>query len=279
MQYKASEVVSRAKNILDRAGITHYNDTVFLLEKVLDRKCGLLQDIILSEDQYTEYVSLINRRSAHEPLDSLIGYTEFLGLNIPYHRETLSPRQETEIMVDNIIKENSDIPNLKILDLCTGSGCIGIALAKYLRADVTLADISDEALSVASENARLNNTNVKLVQGNLFENISDQFDIIVTNPPYIPSKDIVGLEQEVLEFDPLLALDGGHDGLDLVRQIISNSPSYLKEGGLIYIEYGIGQTQDIVNLMTTDFDSIEVVKDYSGIERYIKARKMYVKQN
>lgn len=273
MNYKATAVVKAAKDILNSKGVTNYNDTVFLLEKVLGKKCSILDSIELNEQEYAEYMELISRRSEHEPMDSLMGYTEFLGLTIPFSQDTLSPRQETEIMVDNIIRENKGRDNLTVLDLCSGSGCIGLAIAKHLGAAVTIVDISAAAIAVAEQNAKLNNVSVNIVSSDLFENVEGKYDIIVTNPPYIPSRDCLTLEKEVVDYDPILALDGGQDGLDLIRKIVKDSPNYLNKDGLIYMEYGIGQTEQIKRLFEIDFDNIEIVKDYSGIDRYIKGRK------
>ena len=273
MNYKATAVVKAAKDILNSKGVTNYNDTVFLLEKVLGKKCSILDSIELNEQEYAEYMELISRRSEHEPMDSLMGYTEFLGLTIPFSQYTLSPRQETEIMVDNIIRENKGRDNLTVLDLCSGSGCIGLAIAKHLGAAVTIVDISAAAIAVAEQNAKLNNVSVNIVSSDLFENVEGKYDIIVTNPPYIPSRDCLTLEKEVVDYDPILALDGGQDGLDLIRKIVKDSPNYLNKDGLIYMEYGIGQTEQIKRLFEIDFDNIEIVKDYSGIDRYIKGRK------
>ena len=273
MNYKATAVVKAAKDILNSKGVTNYNDTVFLLEKVLGKKCSILDSIELNEQEYAEYMELISRRSEHEPMDSLMGYTEFMGLTIPFSQDTLSPRQETEIMVDNIIRENKGRDNLTVLDLCSGSGCIGLAIAKHLGAAVTIVDISAAAIAVAEQNAKLNNVSVNIISSDLFENVEGKYDIIVTNPPYIPSRDCLTLEKEVVDYDPILALDGGQDGLDLIRKIVKDSPNYLNKNGLIYMEYGIGQTEQIKRLFEIDFDNIEIVKDYSGIDRYIKGRK------
>ena len=273
MNYKAIDVVKSARALLDSKGVTHHNDTIFLLEKVLGHKCSIIDNILLDEQEYACYQDLISRRAEHEPMDSIMGFTDFLGLTIPFSVNTLTPRQETEIMVDNIIKENKSRNNLKVLDMCTGSGCIGLAIAKHLNADTTLVDISCKALAIAENNAKLNNISVQLVASDLFDNIVDKYDIIVTNPPYIPSNDCLSLEREVIEYDPILALDGGEDGLDLVRRIIEDAPKHLKSNGLIYLEFGIGQTKVIKSLFEKFFDNVEIVKDYSGIDRYIKGRK------
>lgn len=273
MNYRADEVVKEAKMFLDGAGVTHYNDTRFLLDKVMGKRVSFRDNVMLDEDQYNYYWYLVRRRAEHEPMDSLLGYTEFMGIDIPFSEVTLSPRQETEIMVFNIINENKSRANLKVLDLCSGSGCIGLAIAKHLGAEVTCVDLSSDAIIVAKATANKNNIKVDFVKSDLFENVTGTYDIIISNPPYIPSGDCNDLEKEVRDYDPLLALDGGEDGLDLIRRISEDAPNFLNDNGLIYMEYGIGQTEDIVKLFEKGFDNIEIVKDYSGIDRYIKARK------
>lgn len=269
------EILSSAKEKLRMCGIAGYDsDAEFLLAHVLGvGRSQLLRINTITDEEYSIYNELISRRLNHEPMDSIIGYTEYLGLTIPFSRDTLTPRQETEIMVDNIIRENKGMDNLRVLDLCSGSGCIGLAVAKHLGADVTLSDISDEAMKVAKQNAEINNISATFIISNLFDNITGKFDIIISNPPYIPSKDISVLEVEVREYDPILALDGGEDGLDFYRKIISYAPKFLNNNGRIYLEFGINQAEDISRLMQDEFEDIEIVRDYSGIERYIRGIK------
>jgi len=277
MQYNITEVLSSARKTLLDSGVVG-RDAEFLLEKVLGRKINSFADFYLSDEQFAEFMALVARRSNRESMDSIYGYTEFLGNKILFNKNTLSPRQETEIMTDAIIMENKQRKGLQVLDMCSGSGCIGLALSKYLDADVTLADISIDALESSQQNARLNNINVKFVESDLFENIDGEFDIIVSNPPYIPTNDLDNLETEVVKYDPMLALDGGIDGLDFYRRLSVEMSNHLRDGGLVYLEFGIYQADDIVKMLKPYFDSIEVKKDYSGIDRYIKARKrVYVK--
>lgn len=268
------KVLANAKNKLCNNFGYENRDADFILEKVLGRKFNTLEDIELNEKELTKFQNLIERRLNHEPMDSILGYTEFVGLTIPFSVDTLTPRQETEIMTDNIIRENCHRKGLKILDLCTGSGCIGLALSKHLLdADVTLSDTSDKALIIAKDNAEKNKINVKIIKSDLFENIKDKYDIIVSNPPYIKSEDISTLEKEVVDFDPILALDGGKDGLDIYRAMADNMAKYLCENGLIYVEFGVGQTNDILKLFDRNFYDLEIIKDYSGIDRYLKAKR------
>jgi len=276
MEHDIKNVLAFAKDKLSKAQIPGDMTAVFLMEHLLSKKISMLPNYILSDNEYNQFMDLVDRKIAREPLDSIIGYTEFLGIDIPFSKYTLSPRQETEIMVDSIIKEQSGKPNLKVLDMCCGSGCIGLAIAKYLDAEVTLADISDEALREAEQTAKANNIGVKFVNSDMFSNITERYDIIVSNPPYINSSDVLELEPEVKEYDPVLALDGGEDGLDFYRVLCKELPYYLKDGGYIYMEFGIGQAEDIIKMLKPNFENIEVIKDYSGIDRYIKGKK-YVK--
>ena len=266
------EILHKAKLRLSELDMSS-RDAEFLLAHTLNCKVSdLLLFSKISDEQGEVFNNLISRRCSHEPMDSLLGFTEFLGLKIPFHRETLSPRQETEIMVDTIIAESRERQDLKVLDMCSGSGCIGLSIAKHLKAEVTLADISDDALDIARDNAVLNDIQVTISKSNLFDNIMGTFDIIISNPPYIPSAECRGLEEEVRAYDPMLALDGGEDGLDFYRKIIAAAPKYLKCDGTIYLELGIGQSQDVKDMLSSDFKDIKIYKDYAGIDRFIRAR-------
>lgn len=278
---KCLDLLNSAKARLQAGKILGFDgDAEFLLCELLNVYRSQLRSVgEVSSSVIEKYNELISRRLQGEPMDSLLGFTEFLGLNIPFSQDTLSPRQETEIMVDCIIRENSHRKGLKILDLCTGSGCIGLALKKYLDCEVTLSDISDLALIQCEKNAKLNGLNVKIQKGDLFENVADRFDVIVSNPPYISSVDISRLEVEVREYDPLISLDGGADGLDFYRKIASKASDYLRDNGLIYLEFGIGQGGEVFRLLSENFEDIEIVKDYSGIDRYIKGKRKNVKQD
>ena len=278
MQYNLNEVLASARKTLSQAGVPGTRDAEFLLEKVLGRKYVTNIDNSLNEEQYLVFQDLIRRRANREPMDSIYGYTEFLGLKILFSPHTLSPRQETEIMTDEIIADNRNRPNLRVLDMCSGSGCIGLALSKHLNADVTLVDISEDAIKMSEKNASINDTRVNFVNSDMFESVQGKFDIIVSNPPYLTTADLSNLEIEVSKYDPELALDGGEDGLDFYRKLSAQMSEYLVDGGLVYLEFGIYQAEDIVKLLEPYFEDIIVKKDYSGIDRYLKARKrVYVK--
>ena len=210
------------------------------------------------------------RRSKHEPLDSIIGFTEFYGLQVPFNKDTLTPRQETEILVDNVVKDIGN-QNVKVLDLCSGSGCIGLAIAKSTKAFVYLSDISGVALDISMRNAKLNNVEVNYIKSDLFESITDKFDVIVSNPPYIKTSDLESLEDEVRLFDPMLALDGKDSGYYFYEKIIKDLKNHLNKNGKIYFEVGIDQAEYVSNLLKHDFKDISVIKDYSGVERIVTA--------
>lgn len=270
-----NDILRIAKKRLGDAGVVGADsDAEFLFAHILGVSRSQLKFYgEATGEQEARFNDLIARRLSHEPMDSLIGYTEYLGLKIPFNKAVLTPRQETEIMTDNIINEYKGKENLEILDLCCGSGCIGLALSKHLGATTTLADISNEAVDIARGNAELNHIKCDIIVSNLFDNVTGQFDIIVSNPPYIPTSDLLSLEDEVKFYDPRIALDGGQDGLDFYVKIIDSAPKYLKDNGRIYLEFGINQAEDIYNLMQENFKDITIYRDYSGIERYIKGIK------
>ena len=274
MEQNINELLKSAKETLSDAGISYGRDAEFILEYIIGDKIPSGQILSISAEQLSRFKELIKRRASHEPLDSILGGTEFMGLNIPFNKDILTPRQETELMTDAIIRENKSTNNLKVLDLCCGSGCIGLALKRHLNyASVTLSDISESALQIAKDNAKLNNIDVVFIKSDLFQNIADKFDIIVSNPPYIPTRDIKDLEVEVRDYDPMLALDGGEDGMEIYRKIAEDIPRYLKDDGRVYIEFGIDQTEGILDIFNGKLKDMEIIKDYSGIDRYLKARK------
>ena len=188
------------------------------------------------EELAAKYKEAVNKRAEHIPLQHIIGYQQFLDYKILVNENVLIPRPETELLVEKItdfIGNNE----MKVLDMCTGSGCIAIAVDKLCdKASVVGADISKDALEVAVKNNALNHANVEFTKSDMFSNIEGKYDVIVSNPPYIPTKDVVELEQEVKEHDPLLALDGSDDGLKFYRIISENAVEYLREKGMLFLE-------------------------------------------
>ena len=216
----------------------------------------------------------IKKRQRGLPLQYIIGTQEFMGLDFSVTPDVLIPRQDTEILVEKIIEAYKDQDNLKILDIGTGSGAIGISLAKFLKdVQVISVDISPKALEVAKKNAKKNEVDHKItfIQSDLFKSLTadESFDIILSNPPYIPSKDILKLQMEVKEYEPMVALDGGKDGLDYYREITEKSRHYLKTNGLLAYEIGFDQGLDVSNMLRSGFHDIEIIKDLQKKDRVV----------
>ena len=231
-------------------------------------------EIPLAETQ-TLIAQYANRRLAGEPIDHIIGYREFYGRKFKVNKDVLSPRPETEMLVDVALEIMKNNPEARILDLGTGSGAIIISiLAEAARAQGIAVDLSAAALSVARENAQAHEVIERLtfLQGSWFGPTEGRFDIILSNPPYITDAAMEKLAIEVSEFDPDLALRGGEDGLIAYRAIISEAPDYLKSGGILLLEIGFDQGLSVSQLLEgPHFSSISVVKDLSGHDRMIKA--------
>ncbi|MBR3772510.1 MAG: peptide chain release factor N(5)-glutamine methyltransferase [Clostridium sp.] len=214
------------------------------------------------------YQSWIAIRANHYPLEYILGKQEFMGLNFIVNENVLIPRQDTEILVEKVLavcKERA------VLDMCTGSGCIAISIAKLGEPQKTVAvDISTLALEVARQNVETNAVTVQLIESDLFENVSGSYDIIVSNPPYIESEVIDTLMPEVREFEPRLALDGTEDGLYFYREISKAAPDYLNMGGEIFFEIGYNQGEAVKNiLIEAGFKDTEVYKDLAGLDRIV----------
>ncbi len=228
-------------------------------ERVITRKeCGII-------------LGLFEERLTGKPLWYIIGNTEFYGYKIEVDERVLIPRPETEILVQQAVAAVQEGDS--VLDLCTGSGAVAIAIACEAAKDknifVTAADISEEALEVARNNVRLNRANVNVIKSDLFENIKGKYDIITANPPYIRSGEIATLQREVRDFEPRLALDGGADGLDFYRRIAEKINRYVTRGGMLIVECGEDQAQDVLKIFSR-CDYAMVVKDLSGKERVVK---------
>ena len=194
-----------------------------------------------------------------------------MSLDFKINPNVLIPRPDTEILVERAIKELEKHSQVKIVDMCTGSGAIAVSLAKYLpQSEVVALDISGEALEVARFNAQANEVEVSFAIHNVLTPYKDMVaDAVVSNPPYIPCKDIENLDINVAGFEPHLALDGGEDGLDFYRAIVENVRTCLKKGGLLAFEVGMGQAEYVKQLMERDFDNVAIDCDLAGIERVV----------
>jgi len=228
----------------------------------------------LSDSELAAFRGMVLRRGKREPLQYILGSQEFMGLEFQVSPAVLIPRHDTEVLVTEAVKRGAAARS--ILDIGTGSGCVAIALAKALpEAEVCSVDISGEALAVARGNAERNGAAVELVQGSLLEPFTGRrFDMIVSNPPYIPAAELATLQQEVRGFEPLNALDGGGDGLDFYRRITAGATEHLNEGGWLLFEVGAGQAPRVLGLLRAGGFALEsfTQTDPAGIERVVGGR-------
>ena len=232
----------------------------------------------VSEQERQAYFRLLEKRTASIPLQEITGSQNFYGYEIAVSKEVLTPRPETEQLVEVALKAMQDLDKPKVLDLCTGSGCIAIAVAgENKEAQVIALDLSDQALALAEKNGAENRVGERIVwcKSDLFEALTEkEFDIILSNPPYIPTKEIEELEEEVKHYDPLSALDGGEDGLYFYRKIAENGAEYLKLGGRLFLEIGDGQGDEVADILQQQgWENIRVLPDYSGRQRMVLAQK------
>lgn len=224
---------------------------------------------VLKEEQDI-YVNYIERRKAHEPLQHITGEQEFMGLVFEVSGKVLVPRQDTEVLVEEAMRYLHD--GMSILDMCTGSGCILLSLLKYSNGCKGVgADISPEAVAVAKRNAEnLQISEVSFVESDLFDSVEGRYDIIVSNPPYISTGEIAGLMEEVKAHEPLLALDGGEDGLFFYRKIIEKAPEHLNGGGYLFFEIGYDQAEAVTDEMKkAGYKEVTIIKDYAGLDRIV----------
>ena len=206
------------------------------------------------------------------PLQYALGNAEFYGIRLAVNPAVLIPRPETEELAEKVIEETKKRGGAKVLDLCTGSGAIAIAAAKNSPADVTATDVSAAAAEVARANALSAGVKVRVLTGDMFAPVAEEkFDVIVSNPPYIPTADIRTLDEKVRAFEPVSALDGGADGLDFYRVIAAEAGAHLTEGGVLLLEFGEGQA-DALKEMFAEY-ATEVYTDMQGAERILRAEK------
>ncbi len=267
---KRKAVVCDVKKTLLNAGISEEAEAEWIISITLGiKRDELNEDKLISCKDIDRINAIVNERITGRPLWYCIGDTEFLGYTIKVDERCLIPRPETELLAEEVIKIVNE--NTSVLDLCTGSGAIAISIKKETNAKVTASDISSNAIDIAKENAKLLDADVEFIVGDAFSPLENRkFDVIVSNPPYIKSEDIRALQKEVKDFEPMLALDGGKDGLDFYKIIANNCINHLNEGGVLLLECGYNQAEDVKNLLK-GFKSIEIIKDYENIDRIIKA--------
>lgn len=266
------------------------NDARLLAMYVLDIDYSRLlseMNTEVADDRYDEYIKLINKRKTHYPCQYIIGTAGFMGYEFEVAENVLIPRPETELLVEKAVAITKQITAggmshncVRALDMCTGTGCIGISYSLYTKdlykhnINVTLSDISEYAIALATRNNDKLNAACSIVKSDLFENIKGTYNIIMSNPPYIRSDEIEELMEEVKCFEPHLALDGTEDGLYFYRRIIKEAREYLDEGGYLLFEIGYDQYEAVQGFFVDNgYRDIELIKDYAGLDRIVLGRK------
>ena len=267
-----SGLLREGREALQAAGIPEWDlDAWYLLEYAAH--CTKNEYFLRPEKEVLPqekqlYRTLIRKRSAHIPLQYLTGSQEFMGLSFFVDENVLIPRQDTEILVEEALRALGS--GMRVLDVCTGSGCILLSLLKLCAGlEGTGTDLSEKALQVAGENARRLGVEASFVQGDLFEPVSGKYDCIVSNPPYIASREVDVLMEEVRDHEPRMALDGGEDGLYFYRKIAAQSPKYLNDRGRIFLEIGFDQGEAVAGLLAPAFDEVRIVQDLAGLDRVV----------
>lgn len=276
------ESYRQVRDSLAEAGVPEPDiDARYLVELVGDfseAQYLLRRDETIPEEQLARLNELTARRCAREPLQYIIGSQEFMGLPFICNGDCLIPRQDTEILVEhamNAVKQPGHGADTRVLDLCTGSGCVIVSLAKLCGLHNTVGtDISEAALTVAKSNAALNGVDTRFFVSDLFDGVEGTFDVITANPPYIDTDLIHGLIPEIWEYEPMVALDGGSDGLVFYRRIAAEAARYLTDGGWLLFEIGDTQGRAVADIMCeAGFENVSVHRDLAGLERVVKGRK------
>ena len=271
------EILTECEKTFEQAGIEEYQSDAWILfshyfqmeraKYFLDRECvptetGMIQ----------EFLEAVEKRLHHVPVQYITGQQEFMGFPFRVSPEVLIPRLDTEVLVEKVLEYAE---GKRVLDMCTGSGCIILSLAKLVSLQSAVGvDVSRAALDVAEKNAALLHASVDFLQSDLFENVVGEYDIIVSNPPYIAEEEFRTLTKEVREQEPMLALSGGVDGLDFYRRIAENAGRFLSSQGRIFLEIGCGQGTSVSGLLREQgFEDVKVIKDLAGLDRVITAVK------
>lgn len=271
------EVYTEGKNRLQKAGVQSYEfdarQLLFFVFSIDANQYLLNQSMPLSEEEekkVNSYFEAIQKRSEKIPLQYITGEQNFCGLDFYVNENVLIPRLDTEVLVEKILEYEE--PGQRVMDMCTGSGCIAITLQKLGGFQVMAVDISEEALTLARKNAQRNQAQVTFFQSNMFDQLSNtsKVDVIVSNPPYIESKVVDELDDEVKKYEPRLALDGMEDGLHFYRILAREGKRFLNEGGRLYVEIGFDQAEAVKELFGAQgFLDIQVYKDLAGLDRVV----------
>ncbi len=270
-----TQLLQYGREQLENANIPNsMNEARYMLEALLkvDRNYLFMHGPETVEDVRCEqYRQWVKKRSTHYPMQYIIGEQPFMDFTFYVDENVLIPRQDTEILVEEAVKYLSQ--DMQVLDLCCGSGCIGLSLGRLTGAHVTLADVSEGAIAVTKRNAQKLGLQVKIILSDLFEKIEQKYDMIVSNPPYIRSDVIPSLMEEVREYEPMLALDGREDGLYFYRRIVDEARKFLNEDGYLLFEIGYDQGDDLREILVgAGYSEIQVLKDLAGLDRVVTAR-------
>lgn len=268
------QALSAAAAFLEIRGVDDPGtDAMLLLEKASGysrNKYFMRREEIMQKEQKDAFCEMVSKRGMRIPLQHITGEAYFYGRRFLVNGNVLIPRMDTEILAGEALGYIK--PGMRALDLCTGSGCIAVTVAKETGERVTASDISEKALETAKKNAALNEADIEFIKSDMFEKIDGRFDVIISNPPYIKSKDIEKLQEEVRGYDPARALDGGEDGLDFYRIIASEGKKYLKPEGMIFLETGSDQTEAVAALLTENgFLRVRVKEDLNRLPRVVSA--------
>lgn len=272
---KLKDVLKYAENKLKDGGVSEYkSDARFLTSDFLN---GDLSCIIITpskEIDIAELDKMLDKRISGMPCQYVTKNVQFMSLEFEVNENVLIPRQDTELLVETILKIRPNNP--EILDICTGSGCIAVSLAKYINCkSVRACDISEKALDIARKNAEKNGVEVKFYQDDILtsEKYDRKYDIVVSNPPYIETEVVLSLDSVVKDYEPGIALDGGKDGLDFYRKIADYAKHVLKPNGLLAFEIGYNQASDVHKILSGhDYEEITLLQDLSGNDRVITAK-------
>jgi len=279
-QNKLEDMLTKARQMLKNEGVGEYqlDAQLFMMKATGFTKVQLFtkNDYCLNNNEAEDFWDMVNKRAKRIPTQYIIGNCQFMGLDFLVSEGVLIPRQDTEILVETILeyRKNNEINN--IIDIGTGSGCIPISLLSYGINNAIAVDISNDAIEVAKKNAALNKVlnRIQFINSNLFEALGEEyygkFDAIVSNPPYIAKDIIKGLMPEVKDFEPMIALDGGDDGLDFYKKIVPEGKKYLSSNGWMFFEIGYDQGVAVSRLLEEEgFHKIEVIKDLAGLDRVV----------
>lgn len=273
------ELRKNLEKSFEKAGITEFADIDWIMVEVTGKSRSMLQFIEqFSSEETSKIMSAVEKRLKHIPLGYIFGKSYFFGREFKVNENVLIPRLDTEILIEKVCEDiKTRKEKVSVLDIGTGSGAIAITVQKETGANVSAVDVSDGAIEIAKHNAKTLEADVNVFKSDLFENVEGKFDFIISNPPYIESSVIETLDEEVKSNEPILALDGGEDGLDFYREIVETAQKHLNKGGKLYFEIGYNQAEALKNLMKDRFKDIKVYKDYGNNDRVVVGEILWLK--